>query len=403
TLIETRSPVVGNLNGLPAGVRDEANRTQLDRDLALAEKDELTAEEEAVLANAEATQANLEEAEQFEDPLDGDPVVVQLYVYEPAAFEGDGRVAVAIGNVDTADHVAVNVPGFLAEVEGMDPQRAYNVYGEARFASRDSVAVIDWMGYNAPSPGGDDGVADASNVLDMGAAEAGATLLADDVAGIVAMRPDDDPHLTVIGNSYGSTTVAIAADERGLQADDVILTGSPGAGNADTAADFTTGTDHTWVASSSTDAVTYFGHSDGSIRWFGALGNDPAMDDFEAQRIQAENVDRENPVNPLNVPGQHGAYYDDDSESLFNVGLIVGGEYDRVLPADHRHQQPVLDLQNPVLPGDGPFWQFRLSWPLDVNAPWPTDPEAGREPELHSSNPDAVLEEDGDDEDEEVA
>ncbi|MGH9138424.1 MAG: hypothetical protein ACRD0G_15505 [Acidimicrobiales bacterium] len=103
------------------------------------------------------------------------------------------------------------------------------------------------------------------------------------------------------------------------------------------------------------------------------------------------------------MPRRHG---DDDvrkSESPFSIGVIVGGEYDRVLPADHRHQQPVLELQNPVLPGDGPFWQFRLRWPLDVNAPWPTDPEAGREPELHSSNPDAVPEEDGDDEDEEVA
>lgn len=72
--------------------------------------------------------------------------------------------------------------------------------------------------------------------------------------------------------------MAVAAHERGLQAGDVILTGSPGAGNAETAADFTTGTDHTLVASASSDAVTYLGHSDSSIRVFGALGNDLAMD-----------------------------------------------------------------------------------------------------------------------------
>ena len=114
---------------------------------------------------------------------------------------------------------------------------------------------MTWHGYDAPSiavaDGSDDDpvddvgdwvgeAGDLVHVVTMGHATRGASVLARDVSGLRAMR-GDDVHVTVIGNSYGSTTVAIAADEFDLDADDVVLTGSPGAGRASDAGDLTTG------------------------------------------------------------------------------------------------------------------------------------------------------------------
>ena len=43
--------------------------------------------------------------------MTGEPVGSQLYLYDPAAFDGDGAVAVSAGDLDTADNVSVSVPG----------------------------------------------------------------------------------------------------------------------------------------------------------------------------------------------------------------------------------------------------------------------------------------------------
>ena len=108
--------------------------------------------------------------ESFIDPLTLEPATAQLYIYEPGAFGGDGRIAVAIGDLDTADHIAVTVPGLLSDAGGLDPDKSESIYAEARYASGDGVAVLDWMGYDAPSrstaPGG--GIGDEiSEALDI--------------------------------------------------------------------------------------------------------------------------------------------------------------------------------------------------------------------------------------------
>lgn len=370
-LVAARPEVVGGTAGLPAATRDLANRAVLAADLGSADLD--------VRRNAEHVDAYLHEAARHVDPRTGEHLVVQLYVYEPAAFGGEGRVAVALGDVDTADHVAVAVPGLGSSVGNMAPAEPLRIYDESRWATGDgnsSVAVVDWMGYDAPSFGfteseladGEfdalvDALGDAAGVVGQGAARDGARMLAADVDGIVALRADGagPAHVTVIGHSYGSTTVATAAADFGLGADDVVLTGSPGAGSAGSAADLVTGTEHTWVASPSTDPVTLLGHSDGGVRVVGALGNDPAMDVFGAQRIRSENAGRGSPLDPTDWMAEHDGQFLAGSESLYNVAAIVAGDYDAVALAGPRTQQPLIE------------W----GWPPDVN-PWPYDPEATR-------------------------
>lgn len=311
-----------------------------------------------------AIQTELTEFENARDPLTRASVGAQLYIYDPDAFEHDGLAAIALGDLDAAEHIAVRVPGMGTTVAGLKAAGSIDLYNEARWASDDgdSVAVLDWVGYDAPSGGFV--TEQLPQVLTRDLAEAGAVRLAHDVDVLRGIRPNG-VHLTVVGNSYGSTTSAIAADTEGLAADDLILTGSPGAGEADDANDLTTGREHTWIGSASHDPVTKLGVTGwtdpsevvAAISPMEMMGNDPSEDEFHAQRFQAEAVDRGDQlalvdrwgaVDPLNF-GDHSKYVSSGSESLYNTAAIVVGEYDEVLHADHRDDPWYAGLQDPEL------------------------------------------------------
>jgi pimeloyl-ACP methyl ester carboxylesterase len=322
-----RPELLGNANGLPAEVRDEANRIVLAEDYrTLTEKKNagtLTEQEAKALANIERVKTQIEAREQHRDPLTGQPVPVQLYVYDPYAFDGDGRVAIATGNLDEADHVAVTVPGVGSSVQGLSAGAPHNIYDQSRRASGEDVAVLDWMGYDSPNAPGSTQPGDVLGLLTDGMADEGAQRLASDVAGLRASRVDDPAHLTVIGSSYGSTTAGMAAAEYGLQADDLVLVGSPGI-DADNAGELTTGHGHTWVGSASQDPITGIGSL--------SPDGDPAEEGFGGHRFRAELPDRY-AVNPMD---NHGGYTKDDSEGLFNIGAIVTERYGDVREAQRR-------------------------------------------------------------------
>jgi Alpha/beta hydrolase len=236
---------LGNTDGLPAEARDEANRIMLRENYEKVqaklargtEKEDLTDAEKNILKVWEM----IKKREQHLDPYTGKPVPVQLYIYQPYKFDGDGRVAIAVGNLDEADHVAVNVRGGTNSQNFADP-RTLRMYDESRWASGDSVAVLDWMGYDAPNSGTPDStVTDRADALSTAKAYAGADQLTADVEGLRASRSEDPAHLTVVGHSYGATVAAIAAEDHsaaegtpvatgqpGLDADDLVLIGSPG-------------------------------------------------------------------------------------------------------------------------------------------------------------------------------
>ncbi|CAM3383015.1 alpha/beta hydrolase [Nocardioides dubius] len=328
---------VGNLDGIPASVRDEANSTALARDLAMLEllesRDQLTGAEEEHLTNARAARDALERVADRDDPVTGQPVTSQLYIYDPTAFDGDGRVAVVAGDLDTADNVAVITPGLTNDGTKIPGQTssALNLYEAARADDpSQSTAVVAWMGYDAP----DDG--DSLGVGFEHMAENGGERLADTFDGINAIR-DDDPHLVAVGHSYGSTTTGTAATDEGLDVGDIVLLGSPGPGDsAGHASDLGVGEEHVWVGSNSRDPVADLGDkgwvNKGNVEL--GLGRDPAEDDFGANRFEAEATDRGDGLNPLN---DHSKYFDHDSESLDNLAQILNGDYDDVEQAEHKY------------------------------------------------------------------
>ena len=327
--------LVGSADGLPAGARDEANRITLDDDVATLSSKEadgtLSSEEERVLDNATATQEALADADALTDPLTGDPVGGTLWLYDPAAFDGDGRVAVALGDLDTATDVAVMTPGITTEMDdvGTYAGKMTNLYEATRYTGDgSSVATMFWLGYDAPT-GAFDGA-----TLTEGRAEDGGERLADAFDGLRASRADDPAHLTAIGHSYGSTATSYAAGDFDLAADDVVLIGSPGAGPADEAGDFSVGDGHVYVGRDSRDAVATLGDEG----WVGkgglGLGTDPSSEDFGATRFDAERVDR---GHTIWLGDAHSSYLNHDTESLYNIAQVVDGHGDAVNEADQSH------------------------------------------------------------------
>ncbi len=350
--------------GRTAADRHLGNLSALERDLsrleARAAAGPLDPGEERHLAVARATAAALARIEGSVDPVTGRPVPACLYLYDPTAFDGDGRVAVVAGDPDTADDVAVVVPGLGTDATSVAFQvdRALAVHQAARNLDPGAAnATMAWIGYDAPDnlPLTRDG--DVAGVLTDRMAGAGGRRLSATVADLRA-GPNGDAHLSVIGYSYGSTAAGLAASGSGLAADDLLLVGSPGAGR-DTDSAAVTGLDrgHVWALRNSHDPVARLGGNG----WADAgrvglgLGDDPAGAGWGATRLRAESVTRGD------VPwADHTSYFDHDTESLSNIAHVVAGEYDDVSTAP-----PVRD----------PWW-----------GP-PVDPERDRRPSTPPTRP----------------
>lgn len=355
-VLAARPELVGGADGIPATVRDRANRLLLETDLEALELREDRGEQlygdRQALENARAARDALAEAAQHVDPVSGEPLVPLLHLYDASAFGGDGKVAIAFGDPDTADHVSVMVPGLTSRgtAAGGNADAAYNIYESARLADPYStVSSIMWIGYDAPSDW------DSLTVAGEGRAEEGGELLSRYVDGLRASREGEPAHLTVIGHSYGSTTTAHGATDHGLAVDDIVLVGSPGAGGGVEHADeLGVGADHVWAGNNSRDLVAALaddGWVGGWVLGGAGLGNDIVEDDFGANRFQAESTTRADVVRNF---GDHTKYFDADTESVYNIGQVVVGDYDEVLGAEH---------------STDPWWDG------------PQDPEAERDPQ----------------------
>jgi hypothetical protein len=321
---------LGNLNGVLVVDRDHANRAVMQQDLDRVTRaatgrhvpvEEVTAHPQNYgltpadvtrYTNAVQVKQGLEENRR----LTRNPTFLQ--VYEPEKFNGQGRAAIAIGDPDKAANTAVVVPGTSHSVtEGwLSSNDAANLYNETKNADPASTrSVVAWMGYNAPDSLKDLQVAQTGN------AHEGGALLAADVNALNTTHVGASD-VTVIGHSYGSTTVADAAAGYGMHAHDVVLIGCPGTDMAHSAADFHLAPGgHVYVGAASTDPIARLGlgpqlHvplSDVTL----ALGHDPAVEGFGSTRFKAE------------VPGltfnDHSHYYDPGSESLFSMADIASG------------------------------------------------------------------------------
>jgi hypothetical protein len=238
---------IGNRDGIDATSRDLANRSLLDD-----RRSHVTtrlAELEAGFADADGNFDYVyyqDHIDEYRDLLEEQGAIATLdaMLARPGEHQLLGvdfttprtQAIVANGDVDTADHVAVFTPGLTSTVEGMGGYDSSMAQLRARtedelFRRGDggTVATVTWLDYQAPQWGttfaGD-------SVALSGSAEDGGRDLAAFFTGLSSSRLQD-PDLTALGHSYGSTTTGYSLQHEGTGVDRAVFFGSPGLGTSD--------------------------------------------------------------------------------------------------------------------------------------------------------------------------
>ncbi|MFF5305144.1 alpha/beta hydrolase [Streptomyces sp. NPDC013161] len=334
--------IIGNLDGIPAVVRDETNRENIQ--LLIARLDG---------RHDEASKDKLDGLKGIQTKLNSgsQPPMFLLGV----GLEGNGRAIVAFGNPDTSKNVSAYVPGLGTKLNSGfadgTVKRAFDTAKDAQDIDPSSSAIV-WLGYDAPQ---------SIDVMTTDDAEHGAPAYNSFMSGISATNEHADPHITAIGHSYGSRLVGAATQEAGgiPGADDIILVGSPGVG-VDKAADLGVGKDHVWVGAAGNDIVTKLPSSReaaaGTMGFFGGgplgaylggeiadqgdddiwFGKDPASKAFGANRFETlPGPELAQPAFPdildskLNIEA-HSNYFSPeegkDRVSARNIAAIVAGQ-----------------------------------------------------------------------------
>ncbi|MFD1832853.1 alpha/beta hydrolase [Streptomyces desertarenae] len=338
---------VGALDGLPAEVRDSANRVVLNEEQARtadALAKHLTREPEryrSVSVKGETARVENSDWREWEEERKRlDELGKGMRAIEnrfdqtgknglPEAYllgfdtKNLGHAVIANGNPDTADHTAVFVPGTgarLGDIQtGMD--RSSALWTESsKLAPEEDVSTIAWYGYDAPQ-----------NVI----TESPLSRYADDAAprlnqfmnGLDASHArDSESHTTVVSHSYGTTVVGSAARQGELNTDDVIFAGSPGV-QVGKASEMDVPEGHVWSQRADEDDMVVeigrWGHGGHDVRLGGGAFITPSDELFGANRMATD------------TEGHSGYWdYNDDSkrssESLLNQARVISGNYNEV-------------------------------------------------------------------------
>ncbi len=229
-------------------------------------------------------------------------------LFDPA---GDGFAAEVLGDLATADRIAVLVPGVGTTLADFDrglggvarrapAVQARHVYDALREqAPQQRVAVVAWLGYDPP---GGWGLAVATEDR----ALTGAAALNRFVRGLTAQRPAAT--VTLIGHSYGSVVLGLAAPRLPAQVTDLVALGSPGMG-VDRAADLGSSA-RVWAGQAAGDWIRRVP----GVRVLGlGHGRHPADPEFGARPLPTDGVDG------------HDGYLQPGSPTLGAVAALILG------------------------------------------------------------------------------
>ncbi len=315
--------LVGNLDGIPYEVRDQANRALLGSTMVSLEA---TIDSDPGRTVVEKAKVQLRMLQSIAAAL-GSTTANPQRTLMTLDVEGQGKAAIVLGDLRTADYVSYLVPGMFFTIEnqmGDWADAASVLYDEQRswlavlrgFDNDESVATVAWIGYHTPN---------LTNVGGIENANEGCDSLARAIEGLYALRAGDEPHTTIIAHSYGSTAALMALTEYDFQVDALAMVGSPGS-PAKSASDLHVRPDHVWVGEAPWDPIpnsAYFGSDPGSAS-YGAkpMGVDGGIDDLTSQLL-AGSIG-------------HNEYFSAGTESMRNFALIGidAGEFVSVGPAE---------------------------------------------------------------------
>lgn len=211
--------------------------------------------------------------------------------------------AVLFGDVETARHVAVVVPGVG---DGTNLRDDWVPDAMNLFDASPSTAVILWKGYDNP--------------VDVLAAAAGSiecnqdlvTAATDLTTFVESLDLEPEQSLTIVAHSFGSIVTGAALADCGLEVTDVVVAGSPGM-TVDELRDLHIERSHFFAEQAPGDVI-------GELGIFGATPSSPS---FGGTRMST-NAEGHPEVSA------HSRYFEPESEALENVARVVTGEYDEV-------------------------------------------------------------------------
>lgn len=222
--------LVGNLDGIPNPVRYVANKVNVFRAVE-SEQDRLDAwqppptnQDPAYVDYVRLKGRIFMLSQLLEDKEIGKaPGPHQVLAFVPPTYQGfhtvdDGRLAVAVGNLDQAQHVGVVVPGITNRIDNFDETLAKAVNTSGRVPGSATVA---WLGYDTP---------EFQDSMTTGDAVRGGHALHDFLAGL---QRDPTSDLVVMAHSYGTLVTSKALQFRKAgeaPPDRIVLFGSPGLG-----------------------------------------------------------------------------------------------------------------------------------------------------------------------------
>jgi hypothetical protein len=357
-LIDHCPDEIRHLDGLPASVRDQANRNALKGYVDANGKEHAGALKDARddLKKAQDESASEEEIKQLEEKV-ADLEAIELetdndfrehsgltptYLLD---FDYDEKyhrttAIVSSGDPDTASYVSTLVPGIGTNVRGDLGdyiKRNENLRAQTAEAGTDpsDVATISYLGYVAPKKD----LGHLYQAADIGYADRAAPDLARFEEGLRASGKANGHSFTntVIGHSYGSTTAGKAMTQVAEgTVDNFIMCGSPGAG-AESIDQYNVPKGHVYESSvPEGDAVQGLGPDD-------TYGTNPKKlsgithlsgDTTEAKGYWtfADSLKRTKGIEPyldidvaLNTFSNHMSYFDKDTRAFQDFANIIGG------------------------------------------------------------------------------
>ncbi|MBG6053730.1 hypothetical protein IWX81_000120 [Salinibacterium sp. CAN_S4] len=363
TLGSATPQLIGNLEGIPVQVRDGANRTVLSSTINSLDRLVSSDAGRSVIENA---RQQLKMLQSISDALDGvatgdpsdvspsdisvsatarsagtlasDPVGNTVSHADEASrtlltldVAGQGRAAIVLGNLETADYVTYLVPGMFFTIEnqmGAWAEAADELYEQqlewlSYFDSRSefssgqsssaqpgsehtSVATVAWIGYHTPN---------LTNVGGIQNADEGRDALASAIKGLQSLRAADEPYITVIAHSYGSTAALMALTEYDFEVDALALVGSPGS-PAKSVDDLHVRGGNVYVGEGAWDPIpnsSYF-------------GSDPGAASYGARHMSVAGGKDSLTGEPLLASNGHNEYFSPGTESMRNFALISIGK-----------------------------------------------------------------------------
>lgn len=315
-LLATAPEYVGNLDGVPYAVRDRANRLYLKQSI-----DSLKARIASGVGRAQLVQSknHLDTLEQISRSLvtTSKEPERQLVTFDPS---GEGRAAVAVGNLATANYVSYLVPGMFFSVQNalydwttiaQDLQTEQTSWiqrlakSEATMKGK-TAATVSWIGYETP---------DALDIASLSQADSAANYLGNAVEGIRASRAGSEPYLSLVTHSYGSTAAMIELSNHSISVDALAIVGSPGSA-VQSASKLAVRNDNVFVGEAAWDPIVNTAF----------YGSDPGLASFGARKMDVAGGTDAITHQKLAAAIGHLGYFEPGTQAMRNLALIGIGQ-----------------------------------------------------------------------------